>query len=258
MKKRMAPLLMLCCLLLGACAADAPEATPTQQPSQPPIATIITTHSDGTVERMEHIYDESGAMTRADHYAGDKLVVSYAVTCDGQKRPLKMVDETHGSGISMEYTYNAQGQTVRIETKINGAVFFIQTYAYTQTGEKASYTEEDLRSASIIEYKYHYENGVLCREAYYQERQLQFTWEYIFDADGRRVSGIRRDSNMMEDGSREYKYADAVTTVITYDVQGKVTSTKTVHYAADGRVMNETFTSDGETTVTEYTYLQSK
>lgn len=68
----------------------------------------------------------------------------------------------------------------------------------------------------------------------------------------------RKEIHEKTDGRREYKYADAVTTVITYDVQSNVISTKTVHYAADGSVMKETFTSDGETTVTEYTYLQSK
>lgn len=253
MRKPIAVLLALSCLLLSACNAEAPEPS---QPQQMPVTEIITTHPDGTVERMEQVYNEMGVMIRANHYAGEKLMVSYNVVCDSEGRTLRMSDGGFGTGISMEYTYNADGKTEKIETKHNGETFFTQRYTYHENGEKATYAEEDLRSDSTIEYKYIYEEGVLRREEYYDNGQLQFSWEYTYGADGNRTEGTLRDSNSMIDGSRKYQYEDTLTTVTTYDVEGNVRNIKTVHYGADGSVVKETFTEGDETTVTEYTYRQ--
>ena len=247
MKKRIA-------VLLSACNAEKPE--PSQPQPTAPVTGIITTHPDGAVERMEQVYDEKGVMVKANHYAGAKLVVSYNVTCDSAGRILKMWDGGFGTGISMEYTYNADGKTEKIETKYNGQTFFTQRYTYHENGEKATYAEEDLRSDSTIEYKYIYEEDVLRREEYYENGQLQFTWEYTYQSDGKRAEGTLRDSNALLDGSRKYTYEDGVTTVTTYDVEGSVRNIKTIHYGADGSVVKETFTENDETTVTEYTYRQ--
>ena len=253
MKKRIWAVLLGACLLLTACATKEPD--PTQPQVTQPVASIITTHPDGTVEKMEQIYDENGVMVKANHYAGDKLVVSYNVTCDSAGQVLKMSDDTFGTGISMEYTYNADGKTEKIETKLNGDTFFTQSYTYHESGEKATYTEEDLRSSSTIEYRYIYEDGVMRWEEYYENGIQLFSWEYTYDAEGRRAEGTRRDSNFMLDGSRKYTYEEKITTVTTYDVEGAVRNTKTVHYAGDGSVTKETFTEGEETTVTEYAYL---
>ena len=255
MIKRITGLFFATCLLLTACAPKEPDATEPTKPSLP-VSSIITTHPDGGVEKMEQVYDENGHMVKANHYAGDKLVVSYIVTCDSQGRVLKMADETFGTGISMEYTYNTAGKTEKVETKLNGETFFTQSYTYHEDGEKATYTEEDLRTSSTIENKYIYEEGVMRWEEYYENGMLLFSWEYTYDVDGRRIEGTRRDSNFMPEGSRKYTYENKITTVITYDVEGAERNTKTIHYDNDGSVTKETFTENGETTVTEYTYLQ--
>lgn len=251
MKKWIAVLTALSCLLLGACAAEEPEVT---QPKSMPVASITTTNPDGSVQRMEQIYDENGIMIKANHYSGEKLVVSYNVVCDGEGRTLKMSDDTFGTGISMEYTYYKDGKTEKIETKLNGETFFTQRYTYHENGEKATYVEEDTRSSSTIEYKYIYEEGVMRWEEYYENGELLFSWEYTYDSEGRRADGTQRDSNFMLDSSRKYTYEEKITTVTTYDVEGAERSVKTIHYADDGNVSKETFTQDGETTVTEYTY----
>lgn len=254
MKKRIAALLALCCLLTAACSTEKPEQTQPQPAA--PVTGITTTNPDGTVQRMEQIYDDNGIMIQANHYANEKLVVSYNVVCDSEGRTLKMSDDTFGTGISMEYTYNADGKTEKVETKLNGETFFTQSYTYHENGEKATYTEQDLRSSSTIEYKYIYEEGVMRWEEYYENEELLFSWEYTYNAEGKRAAGTQRDSNFMIDGSREYQYEDAVTTVTTYDVEGTVRNVKTIHYSADGSVEKETFTEGDETTVTEYTYRQ--
>lgn len=254
MKKRIAVMLLANCLLLTACAQEDPAAT--EPKPTPPVTGIITIHPDGSVEKMEQIYDENGRMVKANHYAGEKLVVSYNVTCDSEGRTLKMADETFGSGISMEYTYDAAGKTEKIETKLNGKTFFTQRYTYHENGEKATYAEEDLRSSSTIEYKYIYEEGVMRWEECYENGELLFSWEYAYDGQLRRIEGTQRDSHFMLDGSRKYTYEEKTTTVTTYDIEGAVRNTKTIHYGEDGSVSKETFTQDGETTVTEYTYLQ--
>ena len=244
----------LCCLLLAGCGKVTPEPTcPT-----PPVSTVTTTYSDGTTQRMEQVYDENGRMIRADHYNGEKLAVSYDVQCDAAGRPVKMQDSRFGTGVTMAYTYDESGNTTRIETSINDAVYFIQAYTYNASGEKTSYIEEDLRSSSIMEYKYIYEEGVMRWEECYENQLLQFSWEYTWDEGGRRVSGTLRDGDHKENGSREYRYEDSQTTVITYDGQGQINTTKITQYNADGTVMKESFTHDGETTVTEYTYYQGK
>ena len=93
-------------------------------------------------------------------------------------------------------------------------------------------------------------------EEYYENGELLFSWEYTYNAEGKRAEGTLRDGFFMVDGSRKYQYEDAVTTVTTYDVEGSVRNTKTIHYDTSGNVVKETFTEDDETTVTEYTYRQ--
>ncbi len=254
MNKRIAVMLLAASLLFAGCATKDPG--PTQPPVPMPITSITTTHPDGTVERMEQVYDDNGIMIKANHYAGEKLVVSYNVVCDSEGRTKKMSDDTFGSGISMEYTYNADGTTQKIETKLNGATFFTQSYTYHENGEKATYKEEDTRSSTTIEYKYIYEEGVMRWEECYENGELAFSWEYTYNENGKRVTGTLRDSNFMLDGSREYRYEEAVTTVTTYDVEGAVRNVKAAYYNSDGSVAKETFTEGDEVTVTEYTYRQ--
>lgn len=254
MKKRITGLLLATCLLLTACAQETPPAT--EPKPAPPITSIITTHPDGSVEKMEQIYDENGRMVKANHYAGEKLVVSYNVTCDSEGRVQKLSDDTFGTGISMEYTYNAAGKTEKVETKLNGLTFFTQSYTYHENGEKATYTEEDIRNSSTIQYKYIYEEGVMRWEECYENGLQEYSWEYTYDAKGRRVEGTKRDGDFMPDGSRKYTYEDKLTTVTTYDAEGAVRNTRTSHYGDDGTVTKETFTENNETTTTEYTYLQ--
>ena len=254
MKMRVTGLLFAVCLLLTACAPEAPDATESAKPAML-VATITTTHPNGSAEKMEQVYDENGHMVKAKHYAGDKLVVSYNVTCDSEGRVLKMSDDLFGTGISMEYTYIA-GRTEKIETKLNGVTFFTQRYTYHENGEKATYMEADLRSSSTTQYKYIYEEGVMRWEEYYENGILLFSWEYAYDAEGRRVEGTKRDGDFTPSGSRIYTYEDKITTAVTYNAEGAVQNTKTVHYGDDGSVTKETFTEKEETTVTEYTYLQ--
>lgn len=253
MNKRIAVMFLAASVLLAGCAKQDPEPTQPQEPKQ--VSCITTTHPDGTVEKMEQVYDEKGNMIKANHYAGEKLQVSYDVVCDEEGRTLKMSDEASGTGITMEYTYNADGTTQKVETKLNDETFFIQSYTYHENGEKATY-KEDARSSGTIEYKYIYEEGVMRWEECYENGELSFSWEYTYDENGKRVTGTLRDSNFMLDGSREYRYEEAVTTVTTYDVEGAVRNVKTAHYNSDGSVEKETFTENDEVTVIEYTYRQ--
>lgn len=254
MNKRIAVMFLAASLLFAGCAKQEPE--PTQPPAPMPITCITTTHPDGTVEKMEQVYNEEGLMIKANHYTGEKLQVSYDVVCDEKGRTLKMADKTSGTGISMEYTYNADGTTQKVETKLNEETFFTQSYTYHENGEKATYKEEDARSSGTIEYKYIYEEGVMRWEECYENGELAFSWEYTYDENGKRMTGTLRDSNFMLDGNRTYQYEDGLTTVTTFTVEGIVRNTKTIHYDEKGNVVKETFLENDETTVTEYTYRQ--
>ena len=253
--RKIAAMVLLCSLLLVACA---PKETPveTQPQAVIPVSNVTVTRPDGTTERKEQVYDESGCILKVNHYENEKLLVSYNVTSDSEGRVLTMTDDAFGTGISMVYTYDAKGRKETVETKRNGETFFIQSYTYHEDGKEATYTEEDLRSSSTVSYKYSYEDGNLRWEEYYENGQLLFSWEYGYNADNERVEGTQRNSDFLVVGSRTYARENNVTTVTTLHADGSVRDTKTIQQDANGSVVKEIFTQDGETTVTEYTYLQ--
>ncbi len=258
--KKLFFLLLASALLLTACGGSQ-DASSTTQPVPEPTAlsTNITTVSpDGTVQRMEQIYDENGILVQANHYSGSNLIVSYAVTCNEQGLPLKMADESFGTGVAMLYTYNDQGQTLRIETWLGESPFLIQSYAYGDDGTTSAYAEEDLRTGSLSETRFFYENGLQSAEEFYENGNLLYTWKYTYDQENRRISARLFDENGVEDGSREYAYAPEMNTVTTLDVQGKVLSVKQSYYDALGQLIKEVLTVDGQVTTTEYTHLPPK
>ncbi len=258
--KKLLPLL-LCGVLLCACSDPA---GPTQahlqtEPEPTALSTNITTYNpDGSVQRMEQVYNTDGVLVQANHYSGSNLMVSYAVTCNEQGQPLKMEDESFGTGVSMVYTYDAQGKTLKIETWLKDSVFLIQSYTYGEDGAKTTYTEEDLRTGTCSQTRYGYENGLQTLEEFYENDALLYTWKYTYDSENRRSSGLLLDQNGVEDGSRQYAYTPESTTVTTLDIQGQAVSTKQSFYDSLGQLVKEVLTVGEKVTTTEYTHLPQK
>ncbi len=261
MKKLLATLFLLPLLLFSGCdsAEENILTVPPTEPEPTALSTNITTvNPDGSVQRMEQVYDENGTLVQLNHHSGANLLVSYAVTCNENGDPVKMVDESFGTGVSMVYTYNEQGQPLKTETLLDNEPYLIQTYSYYSDGTQSAYAVEDKRTDNLCETRYLYENGLQVSEEFYDNGIVLYTWKYTYDSEGRRSVDQKFDENGVADGSRKYTYTPDCTTVTALDVQGQAVSVKQLYYDSLGQLIKEILTVDGQVTTTEYTYLPQK
>lgn len=208
--------------------------------------------AEETVE-METIneYDDAGCLVSSTRKQGGE---SFTFTAENDEygRVLRTVCEYGGSLMTMDYTYDDDGNLLSKTTMQDGVVFQTECNTYDEQGNLLT-REMTYSQTETNRMVYHYEQGKLVKEERYNNGKLSEYELYFYDESGNVTSRETRLENDALWATSQYSYSeDGLTTYV--DCQKYRLQTVTVKDAA-GNVIRTESIDVGGATVHEYTYL---
>jgi YD repeat-containing protein len=231
--------LLAAVLLLTGCTGKSPE-QPTE--TEPATKTVfvhssMTYSSGGVTSRTDYLYNEAELLTEVVVSDGQGAELQrYLVTCDENGNPIEW---TSAAGSTVNYTYDAQGRTLRTET-YTGETLMTST-EYTWSGSlRISTTVKTTGGDQRVEYTYD-RNDALIRQDAYEGGQLSRYVLYTPGDNGKPLTAAMYDPEGNLLSTSAYAYEDGKETVTTVNGQGEDGMINTKTYDPHGNLLSDEY-----------------
>ena len=211
------------------------------------------THPQGGETRTVYFYDEEGRRVKITHQTPDgdyETELAY-----DEMGNVVQAEDTGSENRLIFYTYDEEGRLTEIRTREQDGTEYVCEYAYDEDGNCVREWVETPEKTTLIQRIY--EKGRLVEEALGDENGIHTIARTTYDGQGRafRKTVTTREGQLVS----HYAYDESgrLTAMVETDPKDETRErVTTFSYDEAGRLLRtETVTADGETVVSERSYL---